>query len=42
VRSLPFQELEVLARVKNQLIIHQQHRQLVEKNQLLQQEIQVN
>ncbi|MGM3307677.1 diguanylate cyclase domain-containing protein [Anabaena sp. WFMT] len=35
----PFQELEVLARVKNQLIIYQQHQQLIEKNQQLQQEI---
>jgi diguanylate cyclase (GGDEF)-like protein len=35
----PFQELEVLARVKNQLIIHQQHQQLIQQNQRLQQEI---
>ncbi|TAE61458.1 MAG: PleD family two-component system response regulator [Nostocales cyanobacterium] len=35
----PFQELEVLARVKNQLIIYQQKQQLIEQNQILQQEI---
>ncbi|AFZ58752.1 PleD family two-component system response regulator [Anabaena cylindrica FACHB-243] len=35
----PFQELEVLARVKNQLIIYQQHRQLIVQNQQLQAEI---
>ncbi|MEA5577419.1 PleD family two-component system response regulator [Anabaena sp. UHCC 0451] len=35
----PFQELEVLARVKNQLIIYQQNRQLIQQNQQLQQEI---
>ncbi|MEA5553826.1 PleD family two-component system response regulator [Anabaena cylindrica UHCC 0172] len=35
----PFQELEVLARVKSQLIIYQQHQQLFEKNQQLQIEI---
>ncbi|MBD2291928.1 PleD family two-component system response regulator [Anabaena sphaerica FACHB-251] len=37
----PFQELEVLARVKNQLIIYQQHQQLIEQNQKLHQEIKV-
>lgn len=36
----PFQELEVLARVKSQLIIYQQKQQLIQQNQLLQQEIQ--
>jgi CheY-like chemotaxis protein/HPt (histidine-containing phosphotransfer) domain-containing protein len=36
----PFQELEVLARVKTQLLIYQQKQQLIEKNEQLQQEIQ--
>lgn len=36
----PFQELEVLIRVKNQLIIQQQQYQLVKQNQLLEREIQ--
>jgi signal transduction histidine kinase/DNA-binding response OmpR family regulator len=36
----PFQALEVLARVKNQLLIQQHRQQLVEKNQQLEQEIQ--
>ncbi len=36
----PFQEKEVLMRVKNQLLIQQQHQELLEKNQLLKQEIQ--
>jgi diguanylate cyclase (GGDEF)-like protein len=36
----PFQELEVLARVKNQLLIHQQYQKLMEKNHLLEKEIQ--
>lgn len=35
----PFQELEVLMRVRNQLLIHQQQQQLVEQNQRLEQEI---
>ncbi|CAD5981316.1 Cyclic di-GMP phosphodiesterase PA4781 [Planktothrix tepida] len=35
----PFQEQEVLARVKNQLLIQQQHQQLIEQNQRLEQEI---
>ncbi|MBK1986717.1 PleD family two-component system response regulator [Sphaerospermopsis aphanizomenoides BCCUSP55] len=35
----PFQELEVVARVKNQLMIYQQQRLLIEQNKLLQQEI---
>lgn len=35
----PFQELEVLMRVKNQLLIQQQRQQLVEQNQQLEQEI---
>lgn len=35
----PFQELEVLMRVKNQLLIQQQRQQLVEQNQRLEQEI---
>lgn len=35
----PFQELEVLVRVKNQLIIQQQWQQLAEQNQRLEQEI---
>ncbi|AFZ25473.1 diguanylate cyclase (GGDEF) domain-containing protein [Cylindrospermum stagnale PCC 7417] len=35
----PFQESEVLARVKNQLIIRQQQQQLIIQNQQLQQEI---
>lgn len=35
----PFQELEVLLRVRNQLLIHQQHQQLIAQNQRLQQEI---
>lgn len=36
----PFQELEVLMRVKNQLLIQQQRQQLIEQNQRLEQEIQ--
>ncbi|MEH2240507.1 GGDEF domain-containing response regulator [Nostoc sp.] len=36
----PFQELEVLIRVKNQLLIKQQHQQLLEQNQRLEYEIQ--
>ncbi|MGI0485184.1 response regulator [Pantanalinema rosaneae CENA516] len=36
----PFQEQEVLVRVKNQLLIQHQKRQLLEQNQQLQQEIQ--
>lgn len=36
----PFQEQEVLVRVKNQLLIQQQKRQLLAQNQQLQQEIQ--
>ena len=36
----PFQEQEVLIRVKNQLLIQQQHQQLLEQNQRLEQEIQ--
>lgn len=35
----PFQEQEVLVRVKNQLLIQQQHQQLIEQNQRLEQEI---
>ncbi|MUG95779.1 response regulator, partial [Scytonema sp. UIC 10036] len=35
----PFQELEVLARVKNQFIIYHQQQQLLAKNQELQEEI---
>jgi diguanylate cyclase (GGDEF)-like protein len=35
----PFHELEVFARVKNQLILYQQHQRLIEQNQQLQQEI---
>jgi PleD family two-component response regulator len=35
----PFQELEVLMRVRNQLLIQQQRQQLVEQNQRLEQEI---
>lgn len=35
----PFQELEVLMRVKNQLLIQQQRQQLIQQNQRLQQEI---
>ncbi|GAB4375830.1 MAG: diguanylate cyclase [Elainellaceae cyanobacterium] len=35
----PFQELEVLMRVRNQLLIQQQHQQLIEQNQRLEQEI---
>jgi diguanylate cyclase (GGDEF)-like protein len=35
----PFQESEVLVRVKNQLIIYQQQQQLIEKNKELQREI---
>ncbi|HEY9642403.1 MAG TPA: diguanylate cyclase [Coleofasciculaceae cyanobacterium] len=35
----PFQELEVLMRVKNQLLIQQQRQQLIEQNQRLVQEI---
>lgn len=36
----PFQEQEVLVRVKNQLLIQQQHQELIEQNQRLEQEIQ--
>ncbi|MEH2198570.1 GGDEF domain-containing response regulator [Nostoc sp.] len=36
----PFQELEVLMRVKNQLLIKQQYQQLLEQNQRLEHEIQ--
>lgn len=36
----PFQEKEVLVRVKNQLLIQQQRQQLLEQNQRLEQEIQ--
>ncbi|MBD2203528.1 response regulator [Calothrix sp. FACHB-1219] len=36
----PFQELEVLARIRNQLLIQQQHQLLIQQNQQLQQEIQ--
>ncbi|MHC5741951.1 MAG: GGDEF domain-containing response regulator [Nostoc sp.] len=36
----PFEELEVLMRVKNQLLIKQQHQQLLEQNQHLEDEIQ--
>ncbi|WP_392483020.1 diguanylate cyclase [Nostoc sp. C110] len=36
----PFQELEVLMRVRNQLLIKQQHQQLFEQNQRLEHEIQ--
>lgn len=36
----PFEELEVLMRVKNQLLIKQQHQQLLEQNQRLEHEIQ--
>ncbi|MEH1813175.1 MAG: diguanylate cyclase [Nostoc sp.] len=36
----PFQELEVLMRVKNQLLIKQQYQQLLEQNQSLEHEIQ--
>lgn len=35
----PFQELEVLMRVRNQLLIQQQRQQLIEQNQRLEQEI---
>ena len=35
----PFQELEVLMRVKNQLLIQQQQQQLIQQNQRLEQEI---
>ncbi|MEB3277631.1 MAG: diguanylate cyclase [Lyngbya sp.] len=35
----PFQEQEVLMRVKHQLLIQQQHQQLLEQNQRLEQEI---
>ncbi len=35
----PFQELEVVIRVRNQLLIQQQHQQLIEQNQRLEQEI---
>lgn len=35
----PFQELEILMRVKNQLLIQQQRQQLVEQNHRLEQEI---
>jgi PleD family two-component response regulator len=34
-----FQELEVLARVRNQVVIYQQNQQLIQQNKLLQQEI---
>ncbi|MEH2208742.1 MAG: diguanylate cyclase [Nostoc sp.] len=36
----PFQELEVLMRVRNQLLIKQQYQQLIEQNQRLEHEIQ--
>jgi diguanylate cyclase (GGDEF)-like protein len=36
----PFQELEVLIRVRNQLLIKQQYQQLIEQNQRLEHEIQ--
>ncbi|HAX74516.1 MAG TPA: diguanylate cyclase response regulator [Cyanobacteria bacterium UBA11372] len=36
----PFQEQEILMRVKNQLLIQQQHQQLSEQHQCLEQEIQ--
>ncbi|MBN3960927.1 diguanylate cyclase [Nostoc sp. NMS8] len=36
----PFQELEVLMRVRNQLLIKQQHQELIEQNQRLKHEIQ--
>lgn len=36
----PFQELEVLVRVHNQLVIQQQHQQLIAQNQRLEREIQ--
>ncbi|WP_373527701.1 diguanylate cyclase [Nostoc sp.] len=36
----PFQELEVLMRIRNQLLIKQQHQQLLEQNQRLEHEIQ--
>lgn len=36
----PFQSLEVLARVKHQLTLQQQHKQLVQQNHKLQQEMQ--
>ncbi len=36
----PFQEQEVLIRIKNQLLIQQQHKQLIEQNKRLEQEIQ--
>ena len=36
----PFQELEVLMRIKNQLLIKQQHQQLLAQNQRLEHEIQ--
>ncbi|HEY9663032.1 MAG TPA: response regulator, partial [Allocoleopsis sp.] len=35
----PFQEQEVLMRVRNQLLIQQQHYQLIQQNQRLEQEI---
>ncbi len=35
----PFQELEVLIRVRNQLLIKQQHQQLLEQNQRLEYEV---
>jgi len=38
--SKPFQELEVLMRVKNQLLIRQQQQQLIRQNHQLEQEIQ--
>ena len=37
--SKPFQELEVLARIKNQLLIQQQQQLLLEQNQQLEQEV---
>lgn len=37
--SKPFQELEVLARIKNQLIIQQQQQLLLEQNQQLEREV---
>ncbi|MBE9226046.1 response regulator [Phormidium sp. LEGE 05292] len=37
--SKPFQELEVLARIKNQLLIQQQQQLLVEQNQKLEREV---
>lgn len=37
--SKPFQELEVLARIKNQLLIQQQQQLLIEQNQKLEREV---